>query len=37
MITAGGGVVNPPSAVTDAAGYAQTTYTLAPTYTGDRR
>jgi glucose/arabinose dehydrogenase len=32
VVVAGGGSVNPASAVTDAAGMAQTTYTLSPTY-----
>jgi glucose/arabinose dehydrogenase len=32
VIAAGGGSVNPPSAMTDAQGYAQTSYTLSPTF-----
>jgi glucose/arabinose dehydrogenase len=31
-VSAGGGSVNPPSATTDAAGHASTSYTLAPAY-----
>jgi hypothetical protein len=34
LVVTGGGSVNPPSAVTDANGYAQTSYTLSPTFTG---
>jgi glucose/arabinose dehydrogenase len=33
LVVTGGGSVNPASAVTDAQGYAQTSYTLAPTFT----